>query len=329
MSVLNFPRAGVYPIELLQWDQNPNESSLLLLARRGGLPGYDSNVGQFYNDGARFVGDVDRGGLRVWSELPGLDLTGVGRVTGSSGFSVIAGQSVQLTAEPAAGWTFVRWDGDVSGSNPVLALTPTSDLRIKPIFATTVALSVPAGNGSLTATPAATATAYVPNPVMPFVLGEHVDGHIVINNPADVGGSHRFVQLTCVNCASGWELAVLNQLPTYAPIVVYANGRVEMSGAWLIRVQPVSDTNLPALATVAHLFERLPNSPITAITWRNGATRAESFPPERFVEVDGRQKMGRVLVCLVGVLFCSLASFYIGVAVMKRMHAAVGYRPEQ
>jgi len=184
-------------------------------------------------------------------------------------------------------------------------------------------------SGAATATPAATATAYVPNPVMPFMLGEHVDNRIVINNPADAGGHHRFVQLTCANCASGWELTVLNQLPVYAPIVVYANGRVEMPGAWLIRVQPVSDTNLPALATVANLFERLPNSPITALTWRNGATPAQSFPPERFIEVDGRQKMGRVLVCLVGVLFCSLASFYIGVAVMKRMHAAVGYRPEQ
>jgi hypothetical protein len=184
-------------------------------------------------------------------------------------------------------------------------------------------------NGAATATPAPTATAYVPNPVVPFMLGEHVDNRIVINNPADVGGYHRFVQLTCANCAPGWELIVLNQLPSYAPIVVYANGRVEMAGAWLIHVQPVSGTNLPALATVVHLFERLPNSPITAITWRNGTTRAESFPPERFVEVDGRQKLGRVLVCLMGVLFCSLASFYIGVAVMKRMHAAVGYRPEQ
>lgn len=184
-------------------------------------------------------------------------------------------------------------------------------------------------SGAATATPAPTATAYVPNPVVPFMLGEHVEGHIVINNPADVGGQHRFVQLTCPNCDIGWELTVLNQLPTYAPIVVYTNGRAELSGAWLIRVQPVSDTNLPALATVAHLFERLPNSAITGLTWRKGATRAEAFPPERFVEVDGRQKMGRVLVCLVGVLFCSLASFYIGVAVMKRMHAAVGYRPEQ
>ena len=183
--------------------------------------------------------------------------------------------------------------------------------------------------GAATATPAPIATAYVPNLVVPFMLGEHVDGHIVINNPADVAGQHRFVQLTCANCASGWELTVLNQLPTYAPLVVYANGRVEMTGAWLIRVQPISGTNLPVFASVAHLFERLPNSPITAMTWRKGATRAESFPPERFGEVDGRQKMGRVLVCLMGVLFCSLASFYIGVAVMKRMHAAVGYRPEQ
>ena len=111
--------------------------------------------------------------------------------------------------------------------------------------------------------------------------------------------------------------------------MVYANGRVEMAGAWLIRVQPVNDTYLPALATVAHLFERLPDSPIAGLTWRKGTSKAESFPPERFVEVDGRQKLGRVLVCLMGVLFCSLASFYIGVAVMKRMHAAVGYRPEQ
>ena len=184
-------------------------------------------------------------------------------------------------------------------------------------------------NGAATATPAPTTTPYVPNPVVPFMLGEHVDNRIVINNPADAGGYHRFVQLTCANCASGWELAVLNQLPVYAPIVVYANGRVEMAGAWLIRVQPVNDTDLPALATVAHLFERLPDSPITGLTWRKGTSKAESFPPERFVEVDGRQKLGRVLVCLMGVLFCSLASFYIGVAVMKRMHAAVGYRPEQ
>ncbi|NBU63262.1 MAG: hypothetical protein EBS29_01930 [Chloroflexia bacterium] len=184
-------------------------------------------------------------------------------------------------------------------------------------------------SGAATATPAPTATAYVTSPVRPFTLGAHVDGHIVINNPADAGGQHRFVQLSCVQCASGWELTILNQLPTYAPIVVYANGRAELAGAWLIRVQPIKGTDLPALATVAHLYERLPDSPLTGLTWRKGAVRAEAFPPERFVEVDGRQQMGRVLVCLVGVLFCSLASFYIGVAVMKRMHAAVGYRPEQ
>jgi alpha-tubulin suppressor-like RCC1 family protein len=160
MSVLKFPKAGVYPIEILQWDQNPNEASLLLFARKGGLPGYDSDVGRFYNEGARFVGDVERGGLRVWSELPGLDVAGVGKVTGATGYSVTAGQSVQLKAEPAAGWTFVRWSGDVTGTDPVVSLTPTSDLEVKPIFATTVALSVPAGNGTLTATPAATLYEY-------------------------------------------------------------------------------------------------------------------------------------------------------------------------
>ncbi|MFM8880470.1 MAG: InlB B-repeat-containing protein, partial [Verrucomicrobiota bacterium] len=160
MSVLKLPRAGVYPIEILQWDQNPSEASLLLFARKGGLPGYDSDVGRFYNEGARFVGDVERGGLRVWAELPGLDVAGVGKVTGATGYSVTAGQSVQLKAEPSAGWTFVRWSGDVTGTDPVVSLTPTSDLKVKPIFATTVALSVPAGNGTLAATPAATLYEY-------------------------------------------------------------------------------------------------------------------------------------------------------------------------
>ena len=49
---------------------------------------------------------------------------------------------------------------------------------------------------------------------------------------------------------------------------------------------------------------------------------------ERFREVDGRTQLLRITLCLVGVLLCSLAGFYLAVAVMRRMHAAVGYRPD-
>lgn len=51
-----------------------------------------------------------------------------------------ADSSVELTASAAAGWTFLRWDGDVSSvSNPVTIAVPTNT-AVHPVFATTVAV---------------------------------------------------------------------------------------------------------------------------------------------------------------------------------------------
>jgi hypothetical protein len=63
------------------------------------------------------------------------------------------------------------------------------------------------------------------------------------------------------------------------------------------------------------------------VSWQSTVTEIKQAP-ERFREVDGRTQLLRITLCLVGVLLCSLAGFYLAVAVMRRMHAAVGYRPD-
>ena len=142
MTEMKFGRAGLYPIELIHWDVSTDYSQIIIFSKPGTSTSYGNNIGQFVSEGARLVGDVDRGGLRVWTELPNLNVAGVGAVTGSTGYSVFAGESVTLKAEPASGWTFVRWEGDVSGSSPTITVTPTSDLRVKPVYTTPLQLSV-------------------------------------------------------------------------------------------------------------------------------------------------------------------------------------------
>ena len=180
-------------------------------------------------------------------------------------------------------------------------------------------------NGEATATPAPTQTPYVPRPVAQYTLQDSI---LLTTNDAAPGA--RFVQLTCAQCAPTWTTDILNTLPAYAPIVVYAPGAVQLSGAALIHVLPVtSNSGVPALGDVVHLFERLPNQQLASPTWRAGTVSAATFPPKRMVEVDGRMTLLRVVLCLVAVLFSSIASFYMSMAVLRRMHAAVGYKPEQ
>ena len=47
----------------------------------------------------------------------------------------IAGVPVTLNAEPALGWRFVRWEGDASGTDPHLTLTPETDTTVTAVFA--------------------------------------------------------------------------------------------------------------------------------------------------------------------------------------------------
>lgn len=70
-----------------------------------------------------------------------------------------ANTSVTLTATPAAGWQFARWEGDASGSNTVVVLTMDRNKAVNAIFEPvvnpyTLAVNVsPSGSGSVTKTP--------------------------------------------------------------------------------------------------------------------------------------------------------------------------------
>jgi hypothetical protein len=58
------------------------------------------------------------------------------------------------------------------------------------------------------------------------------------------------------------------------------------------------------------------------------AQSAEVTAPVRVVIADGTQTLMRLVLCLVGVLLLSVASFYGALALTKRMHSAVGFRRE-
>jgi len=61
---------------------------------------------------------------------------------------------VAVTAAPASGWTFITWQGDASGTNPVVNLTMDGNKSVQAIFGTTLGTTV-AGNGAITLLPSA------------------------------------------------------------------------------------------------------------------------------------------------------------------------------
>lgn len=206
-------------------------------------------------------------------------------------------------------------------------------LRDSPLPDAVEALTVPSKmrrwlrfDGKPTATAAPTPTPYVRGTVDGTLDVTQRDASLAVA-PAQRGAQHRFVEIRCATCDAEWVLIIMNQLPRYAPIVVYAPGAVDWPGLWRIQAKPVAETSLPALGQVVTLFERTSESVQSRPTWNGQRTRVTQ-PPERFVEADGRIQLMRLTVCLVGVLLCSLAGFYLAVAVMRRMHAAVGYRAD-
>ncbi len=204
---------------------------------------------------------------------------------------------------------------------------------ISPLPSVVEALMLPANqrrmlrfDGKPTQTPAPTATAYALRDVQPFMLTQSGD-QVAVVIPADSGGMHRFVELTCAGCASDWVLPLVNQLPVQAPVVVFAPGTSDWPGLWRIQSMAVAESDLPALAAAVTLFERTDDVVTAPVRWQSTVVAVKQAP-ERFREVDGRTQLLRITLCLVGVLLCSLAGFYLSIAVMRRMHAAVGYRPD-
>lgn len=248
---------------------------------------------------------------------------------------VVQPQAALIVIAPDDSRSLVIDLGDARNDIEQLALPPAVHARAlpdSPLPRIVAQLMVPSIStrylllkGEATATPAPTQTPYVPRPMAQFTLQ---DAMVLTSKDAALGA--RFVQLTCAQCDPTWPTDILNMLPPYAPIVVYAPGAVQLSGAALIQILPVtSKSSVPALGDVVHLFERLPDAQLASPTWRTGTVSAATYPPKRMVEVDGRMTLLRVVLCLVAVLFSSIASFYLSMAVLRRMHAAVGYKPEQ
>ena len=94
---------------------------------------------------------------------------------GGGGFSVSPaaadyplGATVTLTANPQAGWQFVRWEGDLSGTNPVSPLVINGAKTVRAIFGTPIQTSVNSISGQ-----SAGAVAVDP-PVGPYPYGATV-----------------------------------------------------------------------------------------------------------------------------------------------------------
>lgn len=186
-------------------------------------------------------------------------------------------------------------------------------------------------NGEPTPQPVPTLTPYVRRSSIPFMVAERTTEMASVVIPADsTSNGHRFVEVTCAPCALGWEQRVLAQLPADAPIVVVAPFVAQIDGAWRIKAQPATvDGQLADDGAMrATLFVRQKDSPIGVVQVTDMREVADT-PVEQFVYLDGRSRLLTVVLCLVGVLFLSVSSFYLSLAVMRRMHAAVGYNPNE
>jgi hypothetical protein len=186
-------------------------------------------------------------------------------------------------------------------------------------------------NGEPTPVPMPTLTPYIRRDIVPFMLGERSADVVQVVIPADVNSNgHRFVEVSCLQCDAGWEQFVLAQLPADAPIVVVAPFIAEIAGAWRIKAQPATaDGRFDAGAMYrATLFERQSATPVGAIM-RTDLRQVSDTHREKFRYIYGRSRLLRVVLCLVAVLFMSVSSFYLSIAVMRRMHAAVGYNPNE
>src|SRR5262249_7795322 len=71
------------------------------------------------------------------------------------GGSYADGSSVPVTATPAGGWTFLNWQGDASGANPVITLTMNRDMAAQAVFGTTLSTTA-AGGGNVSIYPLST-----------------------------------------------------------------------------------------------------------------------------------------------------------------------------
>lgn len=142
-----------------------------------------------------------------------------------------------------------------------------------------------------------------------------------ITLPAGAAGAHVVWSFRCaVTCAADWYVGLLRRLPAYAP--VYAIGQAALTCPGLATVQAVQAPQ--HVVTVLSTLEQPPLGVCQALP----ALPTAVTPPVRTITVDGTMTLLRLVFCLIAVLLLSIGSFYGALALTKRMHAAVGFRPE-
>ena len=78
-----------------------------------------------------------------------VSVAGGGAVTRTpDGGRYLAGSAVTLRAEPEAGWSFLQWLGDATGTNPIAAVTLGRDKCLQAVFGTRVGTAV-IGDGTV------------------------------------------------------------------------------------------------------------------------------------------------------------------------------------
>jgi uncharacterized repeat protein (TIGR02543 family) len=89
---------------------------------------------------------------RVVANFPPLTLlaltAGGGTVTANPASNYVQDSTVELTAQPQSGWTFLNWMGDASGTNPQASVTMDRPKEVEAVFGTDCKTTV-AGQGAV------------------------------------------------------------------------------------------------------------------------------------------------------------------------------------
>jgi len=139
-------------------------------------------------------GDTDSDTFTVTTEIPEYSLTvniiGSGSVSVNGSSPYAAGSTVQLTANPAAGWGFVGWSGDLSGSANPEYLTMDANKSVTATFGEIPEYSLTVnvvGTGAVTVNP--DLTSYVAGTDVELTALETDPGWKFIGWSGDLSGS--------------------------------------------------------------------------------------------------------------------------------------------
>jgi len=105
---------------------------------------------------SNFVQTSESGPVEI-TVLPAYSLSATTRGGGSVSVNQtnvfhLYGSTVDVTATPEDGWTFLGWLGDASGTNRTVSVTMTRQMCVQAVFGTSIGASV-VGNGSVTVNP--------------------------------------------------------------------------------------------------------------------------------------------------------------------------------